>query len=153
MPPRSVTAGIDAIQMWGRVQFGGAVKPIHRDCYFKASQSMTHGRGGTAPRQQLEAALFSACMAADTRVAKIIRFKGPMLEIPVGPIRNELKVVHIIRHPVPLVASRVKMRFEVRQASTSHYYSLTRVSSLAPANTSVTAPCRAVYAALLDSSC
>jgi hypothetical protein len=46
-------------------------------------------------------------------VAKLVRFKGPLLEIP-PELAGTVRVIHLVRHPLEILRSQMNMGFGTR---------------------------------------
>eukprot|EP00040_Diaphanoeca_grandis_P024808 m.136819 g.136819 ORF g.136819 m.136819 type:complete len:430 (-) comp29883_c0_seq1:166-1455(-) len=92
------------ISSWARIQ--DSTLNNHRDCFFRPRTMIDS-------RQKFTTALHHACIGAKARVMKVVRFRGPMFDdfVQNKQLLDTIKVVHIVRHPEPLVQSRIHMGF------------------------------------------
>jgi hypothetical protein len=101
------------IQGWAKLR-----KQSGDQCFFRERQLATAARNGV--EKALRETLFESCHTAAVRVAKIIRFREHMLEPPDAEVPG-IRVVHLVRHPVSLIASRVRMGFGKTAANRSDH--------------------------------
>eukprot|EP00041_Stephanoeca_diplocostata_P005306 m.59424 g.59424 ORF g.59424 m.59424 type:complete len:423 (+) comp15697_c0_seq1:241-1509(+) len=73
-----------------------------QDCVFKTNQA--------SDKQVYPRAIYLACKSQATRVMKIIRFRENFQEDPEREVPG-IRVLHLLRHPIPLLRSRMRMSF------------------------------------------
>lgn len=92
-----------AVQGWAKITENGVDV-----CHYKHRQLTDANEQGFG--EDVRDSLFMACASASVRISKIIRFREHKLEPPNVGVPG-IRVVHLVRHPVPLVMSRARMRF------------------------------------------